>query len=292
MKISFICAAFLVLVGCASAPSTLPDPSRQTEPDPVQVKAEKEIFGLRVDLYRNERGGTGTINVSGGLTPAAPIIDPWNYALTGIDAGNGLFLDTNGNLAVDLARLYQIKPPFHIEETVAGLFPYKVSYIFQGSKFQRSGGGDDLPDLVATFLGDEVDVSTKDVQSSIYSDSDGLAYQPSGIHLTRKIVLKQVSPDRVELVGMLGNGSYIAKNADDAYLTPKFTLEFYGNVLKITLGGFMLGNGGTYSYVRTTEGCWFSDPQGNSHEVSLKDGTITVRINGRVERSYKILPTD
>ncbi len=288
MKVSFICAAFLVLVGCASAPSTLPDPSRQANPDPVQVKADKEVFGLRVDLYRNESNGAGIVD------PTRK--DPWNYALTGVDAGNGLFLDTNGNLAVDLARLYAIEPPFHIEETVAGLFPYKITYLFLGSKFQRSGGGNDLPDQVAIFSGDEVDVSTKSYQGStegsIYSDSEGLIFKPSGMHLTDRVVLKQVSPNRVELGGLLGNGAYIAKNEDDADLTSKFKLEFYGNVLKIMLGGYMLGNGSTYSYVRTPEGCWFSDPQGNSHEVSLQDGTITVRKNGRVERSYKILPTN
>jgi len=123
MKIGFVIVVLFVLVGCASTPSVMPDSSRQSEPSPVQVKADKEVFGLRVDIYRNERGGMGTVNISGGASPTAPIIDPWNYALTGVDAGNGLFLDTNGNLAVDLARLYQINPPFHIEETVAGLFP-------------------------------------------------------------------------------------------------------------------------------------------------------------------------
>ena len=54
----------------------------------------------------------------------------------------------------------------------------------------------------------------------------------------------------------------------------------------------MLGNGASYSYVRTPEGCWFSDPQGKTHEISLKDGVITVRMNGKVERTYKILPAD
>src|SRR5208283_5724424 len=110
MKTAFICAVFLVLVGCASAPPTLPDPNQQADPDPVQVKADKEVYGLRVDIYRNERHGTGTVDLSGGMTQSAPVIDAWDYALTGIDAGNGLFLDTNGNLAVDLARLYAIQP--------------------------------------------------------------------------------------------------------------------------------------------------------------------------------------
>ena len=133
MRTGLITAIVLVLVGCASAPpSSQPDPSRQATSDPVQVKADKEIYGLRVDIYRNERGAIGTINISGGASPTAPTFDPWTYGLTGIDAGNGLFLDTNGNLAVDLARLYGIKAPFHIEETVAGLVPYKVSYLFQG----------------------------------------------------------------------------------------------------------------------------------------------------------------
>jgi len=258
----------------------------------VQVKPDKEVFGLRVDLYRNERRGTGTVELGGAAAADAPIIDPWDYALTGIDAGNGLFLDTNGNLAVDLARLYAIQAPFHIVETVVGLFPYKVSYIFQGSKFQRRGGGSDLPDEVATLSGDQLDVSTKDAQSSIYSSTEGLIYQPSGFHLTGKVALKQVSPDRVELGGMLGNSVYVARSEDEADLTSKFNLAFDGKVLVITLGGAILGNGATYRYVRTTDGCWFSDPQGNSHDISLQDGTITVRKNRKVERTYKILPPE
>jgi hypothetical protein len=293
MRTVFVIAAFLVLVGCASAPPpSQPDPSQQVDPDLMQVKADKEIYGLRVDIYRNERGAIGTINISGGASPTAPIFDPWSYGLTGIDTGNGLFLDTNGNLAVDLARLYGIKAPFHIEETVAGLVPYKVTYLFKGSKFQRKGGGDDLPDLVATYSGDEINVSTKDSEGTIYSDSNSVVFTPSGFHLTGKIALKQVSPNRVELEGLLGNGSYIARDVDDADLTSKFSLEFNGKVLTIKLGGAMLGNGASYRYMRTIDGCWFIDPQGNTHDISLQDGTITVRKNGKVERTYKILPTD
>jgi hypothetical protein len=290
MKTAFVFAALLVLAGCAGAPSVMPDSSRRADPDPMQVKADKEVFGLRVDVYRNESVGiqiaSNTVQVS----------DPSNYALTGVDAGNGLFVDTNGNLAVDLARLYQITPPFHIEETVAGLFPYKISYLFQGKTFKRSGGGSDLPDQVATYRGDEVDVSTKSylgsTDGSIYSDSDGLVYNLSGLHLTGRVVLKQVSPNRVELGGLVGNSSYVLRNAYEADLTSKFNLAVYDNVLRITLGGSLLGKGTTYNFVRTLEGCWFSDAKGNTHEISLKDGTITVRKNGSVERTYKILPTD
>jgi hypothetical protein len=294
MKTAFIVsAAFLLLVGCASAPPALPDPTRQIDPDPFQVKADKEVFGLRVDLYRNERRGAGTTDLSGGnSTSSVPIIDAWDYALTGIDAGSGLFLDTNGNLAVDLVRLYDIKPPFHIEETVAGLVPYKISYLFHGSTFQRTGGATDLPDQTVALSGDGFAVSTQQSKSSIYPDSNTLVYALGGFHLTSKVVLKQVSPERVELQGILGNASYIVRNEYEVDLTNKFKLEDSGKVLTITLGGAMLGNGAAYRYVKTLEGCWFADPKGNTHEISLVDNTITVSKNGKVEKTYKILPTD
>jgi hypothetical protein len=293
MKAGFVFAVLLVLAGCASAPPAIPDPSRQADAEALQVKADKEVFGLRVDVYRNERRGAGTMDLSGGAsTSSVAVIDASDYALTGVDAGNGLFLDTNGNLAVDLVRLYQIKAPFHIEETVAGLVPYTVTYIYQGSKFERKGGGSDLPDQVVTFSRDAANVSTKNSQSSIYLDSDRLIFQPSGFHVTGKVTLRQVRPDRVELEGMLGNGSYITTGEDDAYLTSKFTLQFNAKVLSIILGGAMLGNGATCLYVRTPEGCWFSDPKGKSHEISLQDSTITVSKNGKVERTYNILPTN
>ena len=135
-------------------------------------------------------------------------------------------------------------------------------------------------------------MSTKDSQGTIDSDSSSIVFTPSGFHLTGKIALKQASPTRVELEGLLGNGSYIARDVDDADLTSKFSLEFNGNVLTIKMGGAMLGKGASYRYIRTIDGCWFIDPQGITHDISLLDGTITVRKNGKLERSYKILPTD
>jgi hypothetical protein len=275
-----------------SAPPPAPSADQQQPLDALHVKADREPFGMRVDLFRVDKNSDPALNAmvaQGGNTYVA--VSPSTYALTGVDLGNGLFYDTNGNLGLDLVRFYGLEPPFAVEETQVRFVTRKVTFTVEGNTFRRIGGGDDNPDQIVTFRSDSwnVDGAANAYHGTVLTDSDGLVFSGAGQLLGKgKVVLRQVKDTRIELPSLLGDVVFSATDDDELRLSNKFHLKTVGNVLTIQPTGYMVANEAAYRFVRTATGCWFSDPQGNSHEVSRDGSTISVLKNGKLEETFVV----
>jgi hypothetical protein len=284
-------ASLVFLYGCASAPK-LPETQAWLSLDPVQVKAEPEFYGLRVDIYRVPTEDTGTVNdLQKQLGPKAPSTDPNLYSWIGINLGNGLFADSHGNIAVDLVRLYGIQEPFHVEEVIAGLIPVKIDFRQESGAFQRKGGGDDLPDVTADVGDDSIDLnfSHPSSKASITTDEDGLTYDAHGLLGSSKFILHQPNPHRVTRQGMLFGGiDYVAKNDNEATLGQKFIIKRKDKVINIQELNLLSASTRPIQYVRTDSGCIFSDLGGSLYEIRREGDTITVSRNSKLKRTFKI----
>jgi len=282
--------SLILLYGCASAPK-LPETQAWLALDPVQVKADVELYGLRVDIYRV----TPEINndVSKALGgPSNPATDPSKYSWVGIDLGNGLFEDSHDNISVNIAKLYGIQEPFHIEEVVEGLIPVKVDFRQEGGIFQRKGGGDNLPDVTIEFGDDssELTFSRPYSKASIFRDGDDITFDGHGLLGSNKYTLHQSGPRHVSNQGFIGSVTYIAKNDNAASLSSKFLMKRKDKVITIQELSMLSNSTRPIQYVRTDSGCIFSDRGGNVFEIKRDGDTITVSRNSKLNRTYKILP--
>ena len=88
------------MCGCATTPK-LPENQKWLPLDPLQVKADSEVYGLRVDIFRVSAEDNPLVNDTQKQIDTAPTSDPSMYSWVGIDLGNGLFSDSHGNIAVD-----------------------------------------------------------------------------------------------------------------------------------------------------------------------------------------------
>ena len=289
MKISLLASLFLFLLwGCASQPP-LPLPTARTPLGPLQAQAVPEVYGLRIDVDRIPPGQDQLANDLKSAVSTAPSIDPSQYSWVGVNMGNGLFLDSNGNLAVNLVSLYHLADQFQILEKVNALIPYEVRFERSGRDFQRAGGGATLPDAKAVFNDGEIDLNFPDAstQPSIFLDH-GVTYDGHGLMNSGQQKLTQEKENFVTVPALLGSFNYYVKRPDRADYGARFIVEKKGNILFIKHPG-MLGNSAPIKYELTSDGCAFLDRNGRLHTIVKAGNKITYSVNGNVERTFEIV---
>ncbi len=96
-----------------------------------------------------------------------------------------------------------------------------------------------MPDVTAT-----VDERSLDLvfchpysKASIYSDEDGLTYDPHGLLGNGKFTLRQPGPYRVVRQGLLGGHEYVAKNDDEVALGSQFLVIRKNDVIRYSANG-------------------------------------------------------
>ncbi|MDR1316127.1 MAG: hypothetical protein LBK13_04560 [Spirochaetales bacterium] len=104
----FVVLSALLSGSCASLqPGDIPPQSAWEEPQPLRVEMDIDVFQMRLDLLRESKdaaaAGSGSLTVTDGSNTRNDRLVPYHYLGTYI--GNGLFLDINGNVVVDIIRL-------------------------------------------------------------------------------------------------------------------------------------------------------------------------------------------
>jgi hypothetical protein len=277
------------LWGCSSLPP-MPLPSDRAPLGPLLAQAMPEVYGLRVDVDRIPLGQDSLANDLKSSVSSAPSIDPSQYSWVGVEMGNGLFVDSNGNLAVDLASLYHLSNQFQILETVNAIVPYQVKFERSGDIFKRSGGGSDLPDVHAEFNMGEIDLNffNASTQPSIFIDN-GVTYDGHGLMNAGQFKLKQVSEYHVSVPAFLGSVDYYVKRPDLGDYGSRFIVRRIGNELVIRHPGMVSDSSPSVNYVLTPEGCAFTDMSGRLHIIQKTGNLITVTINGKMDRTFKVI---
>jgi hypothetical protein len=108
-----ILAALLFLCslgfGCSTLkPGDIPDQSQWEEPEPLSANIGVDIFQFRLDLLRERRDDTAStttvlITEEGTYKEKEDFI---SHHYLGVYVGNGLFIDINGNVGIDIIRLF------------------------------------------------------------------------------------------------------------------------------------------------------------------------------------------
>ncbi|MDR2588326.1 MAG: hypothetical protein LBC67_02760 [Spirochaetales bacterium] len=183
--------AFFLAAGCATLEKgAIPEESLWEEPEPLEAGLATDIFQLRLDLVR-ERGGaassstTSTILVQNdGTYKTEGAYVPHNYL--GVYIGNGLFIDINGNIGVDLIRLFGFdrKRSFRLTRTRKGSLDAAQEYIRDGNSVIIKKGGWGSGELKCTISPEGISLSSSTPFFSpdqIRREEEGLSFVPSGL---------------------------------------------------------------------------------------------------------------
>lgn len=193
-----------VLAGCATVPGKVSE-STKVAPEPLKLSIGYDAALLRVDLkrathlvlhFKKERDRKGTRRVR-----PEPIEVKNAYGLLIVDFGNGLILDQNGNLGIDLLRLYDLNraASFHVVEQFNGLFRSGRSVSKSGGRLTRKGVGLTVERLSARTEGNIVHLSGEHFfpHMRIVRGNQSLSLEPAGRRTAGTITIRQPKPDMV-----------------------------------------------------------------------------------------------
>ncbi len=131
---TILSGAAVLLASCATlGPGDFPAPAELVEPETPRIEAAFDLYQLRLDINRTvpEENPTIAINKDGTHRSAAQA-SPYHFL--GADIGNGLFVDFNGNLCVDLVRLAGLDrlDSFRLTRVSGGIPDGAAEYVKKG----------------------------------------------------------------------------------------------------------------------------------------------------------------
>lgn len=136
MKIKLLPLLLLITTLSACGSFDLAYVKEQSEPsnlEPFRVRAGYELTDLRVDIFRKQY-------VSG------KTVQNHDYSSIGIYLGNGMFLDSVGNLSVDLLDYFNIEGDYNIEQIGYNLLGKEAA---SGNTFKKA---DNLLEMKGIFF--------------------------------------------------------------------------------------------------------------------------------------------
>lgn len=97
-------------VGCATLNrEDIPRPDELQELEPLKAEPAYDVYLLRIDLMRQYTEYVTTTTDSQGRIVQQRHITPVPYHYIGVDLGNGIFLDANMNLSLNLIELMKLR---------------------------------------------------------------------------------------------------------------------------------------------------------------------------------------
>lgn len=257
-----------LLVGCATIPAGVAG-STVIVPSPLKLSIGYDLAFVRVDLKRATHLALRFIRQPGanGKTKVIPepikVENPYNYLVATF--GNGLVVDYNGNLGIDLLRLYHLNRAtgYDVVERFNGLFPEGGQVVKSGSRLTRKGIGITIGHLSAVADGDIVQLHGEvfHPRMRIVRKPDSISLEPAGRHNLNTTTIEQPSPTLVMFLETGGNTTFRQLDANHIQSSDGLELARVGNHISIVLrspGGIVA----SLVFYRTKSGCLITSSDG------------------------------
>ncbi len=305
-------ATLLLLAACATTLGT--EAASPVEVRPLVLKIGYDPAFLRVDVRRathiemqmapgpaSQSASSGSKPGSGGLAAAGSgsssnqleeihVPNPYHY-LT-VYLGNGLILDYQGNLSVDLLKLYHLNTAqdYTIVKRFNSFLPAGSEITKQGNEFTRKGVGLSGGKLswsrsgkVVSLVGDIFHRHMK-----ILFAKGSVTYEPSGRPGINAITLRRPSPNEVILPEWGGNRVIRLESPNHLVGNRGLEIVRHPNRLEILFHG-PFGIDASYTFRRTADGCTFSGfPSGTTITVARSGNVIRIFRNGHLDSTVTI----
>ncbi len=284
-----------LLAGCATLPAYLHQAGTRT-PSPLDLSIGYDLAFLRVDLKRathselrfiREPDSNGTMK----LRPEVlPVDNPYRPLI--VSFGNGIIMDLNGNLSLDLLRLYDLNAAssFDITEHFGDLLPAGVSLVRRGRLFERRGTGLMVEHLTAVSDGKivHVDGGPGERNARIVRGPSSLSYEPSGRRDWRTATVVQPSSGSVLFQASSRKTSFTMIDPKQIRSNRGLELTRKGDRIDIVLrspGGISA----SFVFVKTRIGCTITGGNGFGRLQVMREGNeIYVTKNGSLAATVTV----
>ncbi|TAL35330.1 MAG: hypothetical protein EPN93_10590 [Spirochaetes bacterium] len=284
-------AALLIVSGCATlSKSDIPAPADLVKLEPQKIDIAYDVMLLRVDLQRQFTSHTRTVSSTdskGQTTTRTETYQvPVPYHYLGVDMGNGLFLDANMNLSLNLFQLLGIRKDqdFTIVRKGRGFFSSDTKFIKEGSKLTIDFGGlfsskteIEMKDNNARFKGG---ILSSDQDITV--ENDRITYDPHGM-------FEGWSKSQIVNVGSgasipgFWKDTMINKNKDGSInLGEALVVRHEGNKVVFKYAGWF-GTEHVFTMVRTNNKIVYYDDNMNGVMIEIASDRVKTKSSGGEE---------
>ena len=285
----------ILLISCTTLDRKfIEDENNRVTLDDIRLEMDYEVYHFRADLIRQTtiENVTTTDSVRVFSTDQEDKDVPYHYV--GLRLGNGLFLDYNHNLSVDLVEFFNLgKSDFSIIRKGNAMDPGNVTIEYHKSDemFTRN---------VKTFLGQNTTAQFGDDSAFII---DGLFRSeinvvktdqkvlciPRGIFgFLSKVEIERKDDSTVVIPGFWQDSVFELRDSDTLEMGNQFIIEKLGSELLIEFQG-MFGITTTYHFIRTANGFMFYDDNYRGVTAERNGDTIRVEEYNQLDFTAKIL---
>jgi len=273
------------------------NPVNRVALEPFRFELSHDPYLLRTDLVRASHAEDRTTPVSNGtsanyITQSIQVDNA--YFPVAIDFGNGLMVDANLNVFVDLSRFYSLRdlPAYKAKLPARGLFGADTLYTKTGSNFVENSNVIGGSKREVEVLKDTVSINSTGFLNGhpkyrIYDT--GIEYDPGAL-FESKLTYSQPSIDTINIPTASDRMVFRLVDLNHARLEqPGILLDIVqkGNTVAISrkLGQKPLQN---YTFFRTSQGfVFYNNASYEGVEVRKIDKNITTWINSKVLNSLQ-----
>jgi hypothetical protein len=264
--------------------SRLRDSSIRRPPKPLTLLPAHEIYLIREDLVRATHTETRTSYVNGKMTVQTVQV-PNEYSELVIDFGNGIIMDCNNNLCVDLLRYHdlQLVDRFHVTGIPKGFsFASEDSY--------------DLKDGVrrhATMNTDPMVIESGMLKFKRFVETNETGIILRGKFLGADVIksARLVSPGAIEVKGFWKDTTFNMESPNLITMGKYFQIRTEGDHITVTYTG-IFGMTTARTFFRTDTGFIFFDESNRGVEVLKEGNAILVMRSGKLRAEYRIELTE
>ena len=262
---------------CASLnKAVVSDPNRRLGLQNLRLSADYDVYQLRVDLIRQTTSRyRGNNHYQQLPTPYHPL---------GVELGNGLFYDANGNLTLNLDQLPELQHlnNFTIRKKERGSWNRVETYTKQDQSFLKEGSGLFSSKLKASLSDSAIviDEGFLSPKNTIEVNAEGLQYG-NGLFATS---LKERSGS-VVLKKFLNNEEY-RQQGNTIYLDRDYLVAHKGEVIEITNARGLFRS--IWHFIKIDNSYYFFDKHHRGVKITIRGQEVLVEENGRNQAIFLV----
>lgn len=262
------------LFGCTSMDKAfLGDENNYVKLEPMKLELSYEPIDLRIDAVRRTRAEE-TSSMQGSQAMVVEIA----YMPIGFDLGNGVFIDTNFNVGLDIAELFGIdeNSDFTIIKKHANPLLKNETYVKSGDTYELKTGAAQNTKIEAELTDDGLEISRRPGGNVIVTwEEDVLAVDPAG-------VLQAIEPHKISgsedeyMVKIPLKKVFVTREDNSIEFGNRFTVTFDGYVMT-----FLFEDKREFRLFRIGEDYYFVNEVYSGFHIARDGNVISVTENNR-----------
>lgn len=299
-SVFFLSFSIAILASCGTLDKALVSNESLRKPlPPLSLDTGYDLYMMRVDLVRAYHNETRTVTQQNGTTSYTTtqvVSVPNAYHSIVVDFGNGVILDYNKNLCIDLVRLYNLTKAkgFKIGYKTEGFLSTKMDCVKENDSYQiTSGGTFGSAKITGTISPNEVTINSSGFfgkKAKITIDGSNITLDDGGF-FGGSSTIKKASPTSVVFPGFWNDSTFTMTDSNTIELDKgSFVIKHSGNKIEFIYSGFF-GQTTTYTMIQTSNSTFFFNKNFQGCEIRRDGQNVIYFNNGKKLISYNVIKT-